>query len=158
MALEAVRILINGYDETKHCDRRWKFMYAPKSSANLHQPKQGEACFTLFHIEEVVEKTTNKEDDIGSEPHFTEYTFKGFVGVNSKFDKQFDDELEEEKKAAGKYEQYIKPLHECFAPAFTLDICEGFVLIYFQKKDKINYLDQGYDGLELSFKLKKYWM
>ena len=128
----------------------WNFIYARKDFANI-QLKKEQKCCVQFILEDW--ELTNKRvlTDDTDYTKSQDYTFRIFVGLNSKFDIQYHNELDE-LESEGKYELYIKKVHDYLIDSFENDIClnPNVQLGTWKFKPAINKYDANLDGGYLS--------
>lgn len=146
MIVDYLQTLIEKYDTDNQCGFCWNFIYARKDYANIQPAKDKEHCiqFVLEYWKLRNIRVLTDDVDYTSQQ---EYQFRIFVGINSKLDIQYHNELQQPTDE-GKYELYIKKIEDCLIDNFEVDVCEDPLvrLNTWEFEPKINKYDDNFDG------------
>lgn len=145
MIVEYLKDFVDRNNTANQCGFCWSFTHARKDYANLEHLTDANKCCVHFILEEYKLNVINDSDgDVVS----WNYKFTAFVGLNSDFDIQYDNEQKHELRSEGKYEMYVKKIEDCITANFQNDVCINPLTVMgnWSFDPKINKYDNNFDG------------
>ncbi|WP_312303868.1 hypothetical protein [Chryseobacterium sp.] len=144
--------LINGWDEEGKCGYCWKFVGAGRPDLfNMFQGIEESECCIYVGLFNIKFGTRYKVEENGfSSKMNCILSFEGFIGIPSRLDVQFYNELgnTEEEKQESKWSM-INSIKDCLGCDFMEVLCDQngiYSPTEFTATQKINYQDSNYDG------------
>ena len=148
MIVEYLKAYVENNNALTQCGFCWNFTNARKDYANLESLTDTTKCCVQFILEDY---TVFTETDPDGDIKQWRCSFTVFVGLNSKFDVQYDNELKHELRSEGKYKMYIEKIEKCIKDHFHNDICSTPLVRMgnHNYKPDINKYDSNLDGVYL---------
>lgn len=144
--------LVTQWQNDNKCGYCWKFIGAGRPDLfNMYQNISEEECCIYVGLMKIKFGTKYRtEDNAFSQKEHCYVSFEGFIGIPSRLDIQFYNELgnTEEEKEQSKW-IILNNIKECLGCDFLEILCDDsgqYAPSEFNAEQKINYQDSNYDG------------
>lgn len=144
--------LVKGWNEDRKCNYCWKFIGAGRPDLfNMFTDIDEDQCCIYVALFNIKFGTRYKMDDDGfTRKSYCFKSFEGFIGIPSRLDIQFYNELgnTEEEKQESKW-AILHTIGECLGCDFMEVLCDNngvYAPAEFTATQKINFQDTNYDG------------